>query len=275
MSKWNISSLTGVDLEVARRPEIGAESLVKVSYDPIGLIRTVTQSAVGAGALATPAGAYAIPTDGLDLVLVTRNAVRSNGPLTVTLAVVDEDDSATTAVATLAAPSYSADSSNNFPIGIAMDLVPATGASKKIKSITSLTSVTNGAVGNEFGILALPASDRFFEVGCASEKDITLPMPSSVAVPCRYNGAQYVKSGRSEPGTLNCTAKYISFADGLARVAGQQVTALVESRKDNRVVTERLFLGGWRPVPQSPKGDGDDLVETSAEGIFENFAVFV
>lgn len=274
MSLYAPGSLSAADKLLAQEPEIGAESIVKASYDPLGLVYEIEQSAAGAASANSISGAYSLPTDGLELQCICANSVASPGSIVITFGVTDEDDTETTATATFAAPSFAADQSDYFPLGTGVDLVPATGAAKKIKSVDSIDSITNGSTGNRFQVVALPALTSYFSVGCTRSKDITLPIPSTVPIPCGFNGSRFVKSGRSEPGNMSCEAAYSLFSDGLARLAGQKVTAIVETRRQDRVLVERLVLGGWRPVPQSPKGDGDDETTTTAEGLFERFAFF-
>ena len=268
-------NLTANDTLLAKAVEVGAESLVKVSYNPFGIAYEIQQSGPDAADVNPVAGAYALPADGMELQLRAVNSVRSDaGAIAVTLDVTDEDDASTTAVATFAAPSFAADQTDNFNIGMGVDLVPATGADKKIKSIDGFNAITNGGQGNKFQVVALPQQSSWITVACTRSKDITLPFPSTIAIPCGFNGSQYVKAGRSEAGNLTVEAAYNIFGDGLTRLAGQQVTAMVESYREGRVLVERLVCGGWRCTPNSPKGDGDDETVTTAEGLFEEFAVF-
>lgn len=272
--KYDPSTLSATDAELAREAEVGYESTVRASYNPFAIVYQLTQTAANAASADTVAGAYSIPTAGLDLQLICANSVTSEGPLVVTLNVTDEDDTSTTAVATFGPPSFAGDQTYNFALGTGVDLVCASGAAKKIKTITGISSVTGGNTGNRFRVVALPAESSWFDIGCTRSKDLTLPVPSTIAIACGKNASEYVKAGRNVVGELSVDAVYRSYGADLARMAGQKVSIEIATRRADRVLVERSVIGGWRCTPQSPKGDGDDEVVTTAEGMFEQFAVF-
>lgn len=182
---------------------------------------------------------------------------------------------ADTATATFDPPDTAQDASFNFPTGLGVDIIPVTDATKNIRSVVSIASVAGGKAGNKFYVLALPDRDSYTEVMCATDKTIAVPTRKSIAIACRFNGARWVKGGRSEPPTAEFTGKYVSYGDGLPRVNGQRVTVMIESRKDDRILTERLILTGWRPTVGIKKGDGDAEAEASATGMYEIFCAFV
>jgi len=105
--KYNISAFTGTNLQIAQEPEIGVEAVVKVAYSPFGTVALVEQDAADSGATASVSNAYSIPVAGVDLAIMCDNAMLSDVALVITLNVVDEDDAATTAVATFTRPTWS------------------------------------------------------------------------------------------------------------------------------------------------------------------------
>lgn len=272
--KYTPATPSAVDQPLLAEPEIGAEMGVYASYAPFGIVYGIQQTAVDAAASVSVAGVYTMPVAGCDLQLVTKNAVRSDVELVVTLDVVDEDDTATTAVATFAPPSYAADQSFNFQLATGVDFVPVTGSTKKIKSITGIASVAGGALGNKFDVVALPPEDSWFSIGCNRSEDLVTPYPNSLNIACGRDASAYVKSGRNVVGSLTVDAAYKTSGEGLARLGGAKVSVMMVSQRDDRIVAERTVIGGWRPQPQTPKGDGDDESVTSAEGMYEKVAFF-
>ena len=101
-----------------------------------------------------------------------------------------------------------------------------------------------------------------------------LKVHSRYTCACGLVGSAYTKFGRSEAGSLNVSARHFTFGDGLSRLGNHVVSAMVVVKKDGRITGERLVARAWRPNPQTPRGDGDDEVITTAEGMFENFAAF-
>ena len=178
-----------------------------------------------------------------------------------------------TAVATLKAPALARDQSNALPQGLAVDFVTPAGTT--VRTVTSLASITGGGAGNRFAIVAMPEEESYVSIAECTDKELEAPVGKAVPIPQGYNAAQWVKKGRSDIPKLTIKAKYISAGDGLARINGQRITAMLVTRKDDSVLTERVIVGGYRPVVKIKSPDGNSEAEATAEGIFEKFAVFV
>lgn len=157
--------------------------------------------------------------------------------------------------------------------GVAITVATRDNSAKKVRSVTSVAAITGGSNGNRFEIVNIP--DDWVEVKCTTDKNPDLPVPKSIAIACGYDGARWVKKGRSDPPTLEIGAKYSSGGDGLMRLNGHKVAAMMEVRKDDRLLTERLVFGGWRPKATPKKGEGDTESTVTATGMYERFAVFV
>lgn len=248
------------------------------------VVTTVAAHGLSTGNHVTITGSNSTPTLNGDRVVTVLSSTTFSVPVNVT--VVGTAGSVQgpvgaaevgTAVATFDPPATAQDASFNFPSGLAVDIVP-TGdgnAARGIRSVTSIASVAGGHAGNKFFVVALPDASSYTEVMCATDKTIAVPVRKSIAIACRFNGARWVKGGRSEPPTAEFTGKYVGYGDGLPRVNGQRVTVKVESRKDDRILTERLILTGWRPTVGIKKGDGDAEAEATANGMYEMFLAFV
>lgn len=274
MSKYGIV-LGAADLLLADNPEIGSDSTVHVSYDPVVEVADISQIIPASGTL-TPLSGVLDSVLGNDLQLVCTSPIRSATAVAVTLAVVFADASSGQATATFAIPTYAKNQTAHLPQGLAADFVGAgAGAGKKIKQVTSLVSVVGGENGNRFKVVALPELTSFVDIGCKRSANETLPIPKSLPIPCGKNGSAFTRRGRSDPGMLEVSAMSFGAADGLARLAGHRVTTMVEVRKEGGVLTQRSVYGGWICTPQTPRGDGDDEVVASAEGNFELFGMFV
>jgi hypothetical protein len=143
----------------------------------------------------------------------------------------------------------------------------------KIRTVDSIAAITGGLLGDRFEIVAFP--DSFVDVMCATDKNPTIPVPKSIAIPCGYNGSRWIKKGRSEAPNLEVAAKLTSGGDGLMRMNGHRVTAMIEVHKEDRLLTERQLFGNWRPSASPRMGDGDAEAEVRATGLYETWAVFV
>lgn len=273
--RYQIAPISSADLAVAKQKTIGAEYIAKINYDGWTDVASILMQNPTSGTLAASAG-FVAPGAGLDVVVRCQGGVRSLGPLAITLAVTFADTTTGSAVATFTPPSWSKDQTFNFPQGFAVDLIGTGGSSaKKIASVDGLTSITNGASGNRFELIALPdVSTDYVEIACMKSADPKLNVTKSVAIPCRYDGSSDVKKGRSEPGSLTVVSRYNIYGDGLLRLNGQAVTAELEVWKEDQVLTERYLFEHWRPMANPKIGDGDAETDVTAEGMFERFCIF-
>lgn len=350
--KFAIPTIADDDLDVANSAEIGAEVKVKISYSPVRLVGELLQGDDVPSSEYTGDNTYKPPagTAGRDLQVICANGVKSDEEIVLDFAVIFEGVGAPTGLAraSFSPPVYANNDSFNFPVGLAVDLVPvsepartvtdgattsasavvtsataaftdgdvgkgisgtgipggttilsrqsatqvtmsanatATGtavsitvaarnnSALKIREVTSISAVTGGSSGNRFEIVAIP--DDWMEIKCATDKNPELPVPKSIAIACGYDGARWVKKGRSDPSTLEISAKYTSGGDGLMRLNGHKPSVLFERRVDDRLLTERLVFGGWIPKATPKKGDGDAESTVTATGMYERFAMFV
>jgi len=271
--KFAIPAIAAADQDMAASGMIGVESLLSVSWDDALSVGTLQQTG-DSSATWTPDPAYSAETDPQDMVIMADNGILSAAEIDVIFAVHMEGGGTGTAKAIFSPPSYALNQGFDFPIGFAVDLTVQGGGNenKKIVSIDSLSSISGGKTGNRWLLYVLPSTFRF--VACAMDKNPAFPSPKSVAIPCGYDGARWIKKGRSDVPTLECSAKYTSYGDGLMRLNGHRLTAMIESVKDDRLLTERALFVGWRPVITARHGDGDSEDEARATGNYEKAFVF-
>lgn len=176
------------------------------------------------------------------------------------------------AVATLGASDVARDQSANLPQGIGVDIATPEGTT--IREITGIVSIVGGAMGNQFGIVSVPEKESFITLAEVKTFDIDPPTGKPVPLAQRYNPAEWVTKGRSDIPKLTIASPVISYGDGLARLNGQRMTIMNETWKEDRVLTQRVIVGGYRAAAKMKSPDGDGEEELTAEGIFEQFAVF-
>jgi hypothetical protein len=268
------SVVAAADYGIARRPSFGGEMKVYLSSDEaveIGEISmTATNSGTYEGDTVNEAVLAANPSD---LVLVVSPEVKSDTPIVVTVTGTDQFDVSRTFVGTIIPPAWVPNQTYDFPEGYAVDLVPSV-VGKKVKTITDV-SVSGGDRGSKMKIVKLPSLDTFTIVGCTTDKEFTTKTRPPKPIACGLDGSEHVKFGRSEPGSLNVTQKYVSYADGLGRFAGRRCTAMAVVEKEEAVITERHFFGNFVPkvMPKMPDGDGEATM--GGEGLYEQYAFFV
>lgn len=274
--KYAPAAIADIDIPSAETPELGGESKAYVSFEPWRLIADIKQPVADSG-VATMNQAFDLPVGGHDLQMVSVNGARSAVELVMTLGVTFADNSTGTATATFAIPARSKNQSFWIPQGIAVDVMGVgAGAGKKIKYVNpTLTSVVGGDTNNIFMLVALPEEATYSLIGCVRNKNAVLPIPKSKSIACGMNGSAFVKTARSEPGTLTISQAYVDYMDGLARINGHFVTVRIDTLKDERLLTERTVVARFKGMSSPNRGDGDDEVEASAEGNFQEFAVFV
>lgn len=274
--KTNLS-ITAAQVDAARKPEIGVESGVWFAPENCVLLGSVEASAA-AVATYTSAGGAGIPTGGRDVVVRCSSQGLTGvagSAMTVKLNVTYDDDTTGTATATFHIPTYTPTSVNKFPLGMVSDLVPdAPGdAAKKVKTVTSLNAVSNQMAGNRFEVWTTPNEADFVFIDCTTSKAGQFKMPSVVNIACGYDGAAYTKFGRSEPKPLNIGFRDRGPLEQLNRFAGHSGTVRIDVKKDGYIHSNRIFYSGFRVVPTSDRGEGDDVVEAKAEGTYEQFFV--
>jgi hypothetical protein len=269
------TAISDADLQIAVDPVIGGEAKVYAAFTRIIDAGNIFQPAADDGELDL------LPTFDNNVarhyqVVVDRTGARSTEKIVLTFNVEDEDDNVTTATAEFPIPDRSLNQAFSVPQGAATDLI-VTGSgngSKKVKEITSLASIDGGSAGNRYRIIAIPDEDDFSLIGCTNSANFQLPLGESLPIPCGLNPSAFVKRGRGEAGRLTVQQKYVDYLEGIARFNGHYATAMIEFWKDERLLTERIFCGQWKPISSPSVGDGNDVVTAEAAGNFESFAVF-
>jgi hypothetical protein len=272
--KFAIPDFDPGDLDLAGSATIGAESLLSLSWDDVIEVGTLVQTGATTGSWTGQPG-YDTAT-ARDLVIFADNGLLSAAQIEITFDVHYDAPGTTvgTAKAILIPPSYALNTGFNFPQAFALDLtVQGSGNSgKKIFSIDGLNAITGGKTNNRLRVMALPETFHF--VACVKDKNPGFPSPKSVAIACGYDASRWIKKGRSEVPTLECSAAYTSYGDGLMRANGHRLTAMIETVKDDRLLTERAIFTGWRPTVTARRGDGDTEDEARATGNYEAALVF-
>ncbi|GEM_PF-2655290 len=278
--KCAIPTIDEALLDISKSAEIGVETKLLYSNDPVRELGEIVQDDVDDGTY-TPDKTYTAISAGRDLQVVCLDSVQSDEQIVIALGVTLDNGATGSGIATIKPSATAIDDSYNLPAGIAVDVqlfVSGTDVStaRKVRTVDSLISVDGGAAGNKFAVISCPEKASYVTVACVTNRDVEVPTAKSVPIECGYDGARWVKRGRSTPPKLDIKANYSGFGDGLPRINGQRVTVMMETRKDDKVLTERMIIGGYRPEVKIAKPDGDAKAEASATGMFESgkFAVF-
>lgn len=273
--KYSPAAVNPDDLDIAEAPYLGGEFAVYLSNTPARLLGEVELSQSGSGTWTAKSGAAVVGAGGADLQMVAVTEIRSDEDVVITLNVVDEDDAATTAVATYTAAARAANQSSEFPRGVAADLVVASGATKKIKSITSLASVVGGDRNLRFAVYQLPEAAQYALVGCTTEKKFNVKSREPKGIDCGMETDAYVKRGKTKAGELTIDSKFGGMHDRLARFSGKKTTAMLVGIKDGVVLTDRMVFAQYIPGVEITLPDGDgEAMENAGTGKFVEHLFF-
>lgn len=175
--KYNPAATQATDLDITEATFLGGEFAVMLAEKPAINLGLIEMSSSGNGAtnianLAsyTPRPGAAISGPAADLAIVASTRLLSAVACTVTFNVVDDLGAPTTASASFVPPARSANQGFNFGRGAAQDLTVASGATRKIASITSLQGITGGSRGVEFTVYQLPEFVDYTLVGDTTQK---------------------------------------------------------------------------------------------------------
>lgn len=274
MSLYEPTVIAPADYGVARRPAFGGELKVYLSAAEVFEVGAFKFSAAATGVWdGDEVTANVLSADPSDLSLVVSPELKSTADVVVTVTGTDATDIAMTGTATIKAPGWVPNQTSNFQEGYAVDVVPDV-PGKMFKTVTGVTA-TNGTRGAAFKLFKLPAASSYSLVGCTTSKDFSTKTRPPKGIACGMDGGAFVKQGRSEAGSLSISQKHVSFADGLARFAGQRCTAKAVLDKEDTLITEVLVFGNYVPGSKPAFPDGDEEATNSVEGMYEQFFAFV
>jgi len=280
--KCNIPAVPAAYRDISQSPEIGVETRLSYSRQPMQRLCIIQQDDVSSGIL-TPDPTYLAPapTFGFDIQIAAGSEIYSDEPVQVALAVHFDDGTQGSGIGLIQPSALQLDQDDGFPVGTASDLQLLKAGvdvslTRKVATVDGLLNINGGDVGNTFYVMACPDVTSYTLIQNINNRDVQVPVSKAVNIPSGYDGARWIKKGRSEPPKLDIKANYIGFGQGLPRIAGQRVTIMMETWKDDRVLTERMIVGGYRPDVKIGKPDGNGLAEATATGEFEtgSFAVF-
>ncbi len=272
--RFNLPALSSAQIQSAKGPEMGIESIVKTSVAEVILCGKVEVDATGAVTW-TPEPGLSLG-DGMDLHLKVNFMSTASSAPSVTLATTLADDAAASCVAALAVPSWFPDQSRTFQEGFGEDFIPqGEGNSAKLVKAIASASATNVPNNSEFLVYASPPAAGFIEQGWKRGADGAYNVPSTVAFPEGYNPTRIVKPGRGETRELTLEFAHIAAGYAIGRYNGKRIAVLIQVKKNRRTVhTANVVYAGYIPSSSPSRGDGnDEVVETSA-GMFEDCVIF-
>jgi hypothetical protein len=270
------ATLSSAQAVIAKKPEIGLESLLFLGAVDFTLLGRVLVNGAGVASWVPNTG-ITIPAAGWDLHLRADNAAAGLvGDPSVTLDVTLFGAVVTTAIATIGVPSWVDDQSNTYGIGWASDFVGQGVGNSLLTalSIEGLDTSSNLPANTSWSVWGSPAASNWTEIGYVRNKEGPYTVPVSVNIADGFNPQAAVKRGRSEISELTLEAVHISAAGGITRYNGQRCSPIVEVRKDRTVTTERIVYTGYLPAAMVGRGDGNDEVLERSTATFENYLLF-
>jgi len=280
--KYNPAATQAGDIDITEATFLGGEFAVYLAEKPAIKLGLVEMSSSGNGAtgianIATYTARPGASINGVaaDLAIVAETRLLSAVDCTVTLNVTDDLGATTTATATFTAPARSTNKSSNFVRGVASDLTVASGAARKVASITGLAAITGGSRGVKFAVYQLPEFADYTLVGDTTSKKFNTKSRAAVGIDSGMESDKYVKLGKTKKGELTIDSKFGSLMDGLTRFDGGLTTALLIGLKE-QVVTQNNFVF-VKYIPsvdvELPDGDGESMTN-AANGKFKDHLFF-
>ena len=283
--KYNPAATLATDLDITEATYLGGEFAVMLAEKPAIRLGLVEMSSSGNGAVgianiatytARPgASIVGVGGTGADLAIVAETRLLSNVAGTVTFSCVDDLGVTTTCSATFTKPARAANQSFNFLRGAASDLTVASGAARKVASITALTSITGGSRGVKFAVYQLPEFADYTLVGDTTTKKFNTKSRRAVGIDSGMESDKYVKLGRTGKGDLAIDSKAGSVFDGLTSFDGALTTALLIGLKEQVVTQNNFVFVKYIPSVDLDAGDGDaEMMANAASGKFKDHLFF-
>lgn len=273
--KYNPAATQSGDIDITEATYLGGEFAVYLAEVPSINLGGIEMYSSGNGATTnaywTPRPGASINGAAADLVIVTAGRLLSSVACTVTFNVVDDLGATVTASATFTPPARSANQGFNMPRSIAQDLTVSSGATRQIRSITSVASIVGGSRGAKFSIYQLPNWTDYTLVGDTTTKKWNSKARRAVGIDSGLESDKYVKLGKTGKGELKVNSKFGSIYDGLTRFDGAMTTALLIGIKEDVVTQNNFVFVKYIPTVDldAPDGDGESMAD-AAEGKFQD-----
>ena len=272
-------------LKIALKPAAGYEEQLYCSSAAHTEPAIILLKGVNSGVVTTSAADAAIlATSQQELVVVLDGDLQTGASVVVTVTGTDMFAAPYTGVATIAPPSYAQLTENNFPRGFAVDALPSLAAKcAVISSISVVCDAAAGASNVKLRIIGLPSFDvapgakgEYKLINDKVRLQYTPRVPGAHAVQSGRDMSKYVKRGEIPAGSVQITAKVGTLADGLIRLNGQRVTALIREVKEGAVETSRTYLLGTIISADVKAGESvEDVTAESVSGLFETDCVLI
>lgn len=272
------NTVAAADYPIVQKPTLGGETVLKLSGKVAYELGTVEITGANTATFSQDlTGKAQLAVDARDVICVVENAV---GDLVadVVITMMTKDNTGTpvnmSGVATIKVPGYARVTDRVFQVGYGVALEPQT-AAKMYTEITSLVGVTANvaAKGLKVSFFAMPDVGTFVNVGCKTELDYETKSRIPMNIACGMDGSAFTKPGRTSPGEMNATAKYIGPADGLARFDGQRCIMVAETRKEDKLVTDYTYFIGFIGKIKVNSPDGESEATLSVQGKYEDLAI--
>jgi hypothetical protein len=274
MARLSIAALSAAQILIANKPEIGVESVIKISPIESLLVGKIVVNSAGAASWVAEPGASL--GDGMDLHLKVDIMPTASAAPTIALDVTLEGAVISPAEADLLVPSWFPDQAKTWGEGWALDFIPqgSGNAAKLVTAVTGVT-VTNVPANSEFMVFATPPISSFTEYGWKRGAQGAYNVPSTVSIPDGYNPSAAVKPGRGEERMLTLSFAHVAAGFSISRYNGKRVTVLIEVKKNRRLVhVSNILYHGYIPSASPDRGDGNDEVVETSEGRFEDCLLF-
>ena len=267
------NTLSTADLGIALKPELGYESQLWVCQTQHAELGTFEVTAVNSGVW-TPntADALIISATPKEVLAVLNTPLENNSAaVVITVPGTDEADGAVSNDVTFEPPSYSNDQSFNFPKTWALQ-----SGTETYKTVGTPT-ITAGAetVGLKIKLFGVPPVSSFYRIPCKTQLNWVSKVPMPQEVQCGRDLSAYIKPGEIPVGTMDCTFKVLSYADGLARINGNRVTGMVKEVKEDKVDCIHAFFFGLVISVNVNTGESVDPSTFQGTGKYEDLAVVV
>jgi len=258
------TAISSDDYQTAKTPPLGGEKQVYLTTKPSRLLGTALLTADGVIRY-TFVAVPTVGTPGPILAVALSAGIKQEAADTITFAGLTGSFSPVT---------WTSNQSFDFPVCRAVELIGNYSAPTS-SSVPTLTQAAGDGMlqGSTFALIEMPTYEDFQLAGCTNNRRLTIPARGTKAIPCGMNEAEWTTPGLTKAGSIEITGLNEGIDGGIRRYIGLQCQAMLETLREDRLITQRDFCLDVTPEADEDYPAGESEATITAKGMFSKMAV--